>query len=162
MGVAVYGGPLSQCRHRGDAGFTQPGGYQPGLSLPEAWGRPCALVYHPLAVPLPMCQWLGLPACVPALFSGASCSLLLEKLFMLTSRGRSEDLAVPALVRGPACVCVAPLMSLRRAALVCFVRVPIPEPCARARCRGRAHHVAFFPPAGKHTPFSKSHAGDAR
>lgn len=43
-------------------------------------------------------------ASIPAPFSGASCSLLLEKLFMLTSPGRSEARAVPVLVRGPVCV----------------------------------------------------------
>ena len=50
------------------------------------------------------CQGPGRTASIPAPFSGASCSLLLEKLFMLTSQGRSEARAVPALVRGPVCV----------------------------------------------------------
>ena len=58
-------------------------------------------------------------------------------------------------------MCVAPLMSLPRATLVGFVLVPAPEPCARARCRWGARHVAFFLLRGKHTPFSKSHFGDA-
>lgn len=74
----------------------------------------------------------------------ASCSLLLEKLFMLTSQGRSEDLAMPVCAR--VCVCVAPLMSLRRATLICFVMAPIPEPCARARTAD-----------GEPTPWLSSH-----
>lgn len=53
-------------------------------------------------------------------------------------------------------MCVAPLMSLRRATLVCFVLVPTLEPCARARCRWGARHVAFFLLRGKHSFFKES------
>ena len=106
-----------------------------GISQGAPFLRPGEDPVHWLSTPLgALANGWGCTASIPALFSGASCSLLLEKLFMLTSQGRSEDLAVPALVRGPVCVCVAPLMSLRRATLVCLVMVPTPEPCARVRC----------------------------
>lgn len=109
----------------------------------------------PLFVPL---QRLHLTTSIPALFSGDSDSLLLEKLFMLTSQGRSEELAVPALVRGPVCVCVAPLMSLPRAVLVCFVMVPVWSPVPEHAADSEPTVWLSFLPRGKH-PLS-SHFGD--
>lgn len=105
---------LSACaphiRSWGNTGQTQPGGesegIQPRHTLPEA----CFVVVSPLHGDPWSCprQWLGLPASIPALVSGASCSLLQKRLFMLVSHGRSEELAVQALVRGPVCVRVSP------------------------------------------------------
>lgn len=61
-----------------------------------------------VVTPPPPGQWPGLPASIPALVSGASCSLVQKRLFMLVSHGRSEELAARALVRGPVCVRVSP------------------------------------------------------
>lgn len=76
-------------------------GIQPRHTLPEA----SFAVVSPLRGDLSSClrQVLILPASIPALVSSGSCSLLLKRLFMLMSQGRSEELAVLALVRGRVC-----------------------------------------------------------
>ena len=55
-------------------------------------------------------------------------------------------------------MCVAPLMSLRKATLVCFVMAPIPEPCARVHRDGEP---TVWPSSRREedTPFSKEPFG---
>lgn len=117
-----------------------------------SWWPPLQAFASGWALQLPLLLYLVVPL--------APCCLK-SCLCQQARQGRSEELAEPAMVREGgwcACVCVAPLMSLRRATLVCFVTVPIPVPCARA-CW--AHCVAFFLLRGKDTPFAKSRFGDA-